>query len=298
MTPSIAIKIAIVSLLWLPMHVFASPFDAGRIPADADGVGHLDMDALRRTSLHRLLAPRIKGAHWNDVDQRIRPLALALLDAGQSVSFWLTDRDTGAVLIRVPDPARIKALLDKIPHKGQLRVAGYPVRRYDIDKDEPTLIAMVGNFLVLTDDEPSLAKAIGAASGKGKTLAGARAVVDSTGDAGLFFFAALNDKLLDEVKDAARSHTLRIDMSSLTVKVSEVRAEVRLRVKMMMGNVDEAQKIKSMVDGLVALASMSDDAAEIRPFTKGLRVTANGKAVEIALSMPAADLVKLIDSKN
>ncbi|HWM89022.1 MAG TPA: hypothetical protein VNO33_24390, partial [Kofleriaceae bacterium] len=62
---SIAIKAALLTLLTLPVPAFAAPFDAGRVPADADGVGHLDMDALRRTVLHRMVAPRIsKGSHW------------------------------------------------------------------------------------------------------------------------------------------------------------------------------------------------------------------------------------------
>src|SRR6266545_4393455 len=53
MNRSIASKVAFISLILLPlllmplpMRAFATPFDAARVPADADGVGHLDMDAL------------------------------------------------------------------------------------------------------------------------------------------------------------------------------------------------------------------------------------------------------------
>lgn len=300
MSPSIAAKAALVLFLSLPLHALATPLDATRIPAEADGVGHIDMDALRKTALHRLIAPKLlNGSHWTDIDPKLRPLVRTLFDVAQGLSFWLTDRDTGAVLVRVPDPKRIQAMLDKLPRKGQLRVAGQLVGRYALssDKHDENLVAVVGNHLVMADDEKSIGRAIEAASGRGRSLA-QRGVPDAALQRGVFFFTALDGKLLDEVKNAAQSATLRLNMSSLTVHVGEVRAELNCRVKMTLGSADEATKLKSMAEGVLALASMSDEAAQLKPFTKGLKITAAGKALEVSFSMPSAELVKIIESNH
>jgi hypothetical protein len=306
MNPSLAVKAVLIALLLLPLRAFATPFDAARVPAEADGVGHLDMDALRKTTLHRLVAPKIpKTNEWGDVHVAMRPLLKTLLDTAQGVTFWLTDKETGAVLIQVPDGKRIQALLDKVPRGKPIRVAGHVAHRYDLDShkkkgsdpDDDNLAALVGNFLVMADDEASLGRAIDAATGK-NTLAGARKTPDGAAERGVFFFTALNDKLLSEVKNAAQSKTLRINMSSLTVHVGEVRSELKVKVKAMMGSAEEATKLKSMAEGLLALASMTDEAAQLRPFTKGLQITANGRVLEVSLTMPSAEMLKIIESHH
>ena len=303
---SAAATAVFVVLVALPAGARATPIDTARIPAEADGVGHVDMDALRRTQLHRLLAPKlmvhVNSGHENPAS---RNLVKALIDSVQSVSFWITKNDAGAVLVQVPDARRIQALLDKLPRRGPIKVAGVNVYRYSLDgkaphpkDDDDSLIALVGNTFILSDDTTSLAKAINAASRRGPTLASTRAVVDGALERGVFFFTSLNAKMLDKVKDAAQSQTLRINMSGLTVNVGEVNAQVRVKVKLTMGTPQEAQQIKSMVEGVLALVSMSDEAAEVRPLAKTLKVTTVGKAVEMNASMGAAELVKLIESKK
>jgi hypothetical protein len=308
MPASVAARIAFISLIALPHAASAAPFDATRIPADADGVGHLDMDALRQTALHRLVWPKLnKGSNWTDVDAKLRPMLQALLNTSQGVSFWVTSADTGAALIQVPDGRRIQALLDRLPSKGQLKVGGYIARKLDLSdakggltgKDE-TLAVVVGNVLIVTGNQKSLARAIDAASGRGKNLAATHGVPEGARERGVFFFTALNHKLLDEIKDAAQSTTLRVNMTSLTVHVGEVRGELRVRAKLMMGTPQEAQQIKSMAEGIIALTSIAgdEDAAEVRRFTRGLKITATGKALEISLAMSSAELVKAVESSQ
>lgn len=297
---------ALAATLALPASARATPIDTARIPADADGVGHVDVDALRRTQLHRLLAPKLMThVSSNHASPATRNLAKALVDSVQSVSFWITKNDAGAVLIQVPDARRIQALLDKLPRRGPVRVGAVNAYRYQLDgkpsaggKDDGPLIAAVGNTFVLSDNPANLTKAVNAASRRGATLASTRTVVDGALERGVFFFTSLNARMLDKVKDAAQSQTLRINMSGLTVNVGEINAQVRARVKLTMSTPQEAQQIKSMVEGVLALVSMSDEAAEVRPFARTLKVTTTGKAVEMSVSMAAAELVKLIESKK
>jgi hypothetical protein len=307
MLASLAARIALISLIALPGAASASPFNAGRIPADADGVGHLDMDALRQTSLHRLVWPKLnKSSNWNDVDVKLRPFLQTLLATTQGVSFWVTDTDTGAALIQVPDGRRIQAMLDRLPSRGQVRVGGYVARKLDfsdakgvtLGSSDETFAAVVGNLLIITGNQKSLAKAIDAASGRTKSLGATRGVPEGARERGVFFFTALNHKLLDHIKDAAQSTTLRINMTSLTVHVGEVRGGLRIRARLMMASPQEAQQVKSMAEGIIALTSMAGDkdAAEVRRFTRGLKFTATGKLLEVSLAMASAELVKAIES--
>jgi hypothetical protein len=309
MIPS-AVKAALLAALALsaiaPGPALAGRFDARRIPADADGVGHLDLDALRRTALHRHIAPGLQKHHFGDVDPALRPLLRTLVDTARGVSFWLTSRDTGAILIQVPDPRRIQAHLERLPHKGQLRVAGHLARKLEFSSasdppaDGPTLAALVGDLLILTDDEVSLARAIQAATAQTKTLAAAGKTPSVARERGLFFFAALRRGILDDVKDAAQSATLSVNMTSLTLQLSEVRTEVRCRARLVLGSEQEAQQLKSMAEGVVALMSISDDAdaAQARALARGLKVTTSGKTLDVSLLVPAADLARWIESSQ
>jgi hypothetical protein len=312
MIQSVAVKAALLAALALsataPGPALASRFDPRRIPADADGVGHLDLEALRRTALHRHMAPGLqKGQHWNDIDAAHRPLLRTLIDTARGVSFWATDRDTGAILIQVADARRIQALLERLPHKGQLRVAGHVARKLDFSSaadgapaDEPTLAALVGDLLILSDDEVSLARAIQAATAQTRTLATAGKTPPVARERGPFFFAALRGGFLDHIKDTAQSATLSANMSSLTFQLSERRSEVRCRARLVLGSAKEAQQLKSMAEGLVALMSISDDAdaAQARALARGLTITATGKTLDASLVVPAADLARWIESNQ
>jgi hypothetical protein len=284
----------------------AGRFDARRIPADADGVGHLDLDALRRTALHRHMAPGLqKGQHFGDVDPALRPLLRTLIDTARGVSFWLTSGDTGAILIQVPDPRRIQAHLERLPHKGQLRVAGHLARKLEFASaadgpgDGPTLAALVGDLLILTDDEVSLARAIQAATAQTRTLAAAGKTPAVARERGQFFFAALRRRILDDVKDAAQSATLNVNMTSLSLQLAEVRSEVRCRARLVLGSEQEAQQLETMVEGVVALMSISNDGdPQARALARGLKVTTSGKTLDVSLIVPAADLAAWIESNQ
>jgi hypothetical protein len=196
--------------------------------------------------------------------------------------------------VEVSDGKKVEVLLGKLPHRTG-RVAGHVTRSFDNDGDGKVdaMVAVIGNLLVVADDPRSLAQTLQVVSGKAKSLR--QLPAGSTGR-GVFFFAALGDKLLDRVKKQARSQALQVDMTAMTIEVSEVRSELHARIRAVMTNAEAAQKIKSVVDGLLALGSLMDDAGKLKPLLERVAVAASGSSVELRVAIPSAKLFELAES--
>jgi hypothetical protein len=282
-------------LFALPAVAPAGPLNLRRIPAEAEGVGHIDVEALRKTAIYRLAWNKAVSKNGMlDVDPKLRPLVEALVQSARGVSFWISKGDTGAFIVELSDGKTFDALLSKLPHRTG-RVAGQVTRALDGDSDgkPDATTAVVGNLLVVADDPKSLTRTLQVVSGKARSLR--KLPAGSTGR-GVFFFAALGDKLLDRVRKQARSQALQVDMTAMTIEVSEVSAELRARVRAVMSSAEAAQKIRSVVDGLLALGSLMDDAGKLKPLLDRVTVAASGSSVELRVSIPSAKLFELAES--
>ncbi|HUS68895.1 MAG TPA: hypothetical protein VMZ28_30370 [Kofleriaceae bacterium] len=288
----LAASVALVALLGLPRPAAASPFDASRVPATAEGVGHVDVDALRKTTIYSLVSAKLLKDGKLDIDPKMRPIATALMNSAQGVTFWMGN-DTGAAIVKLSSTTLVKPLLDKMATPKTVTIGGKSVARYKI-QGETTQIALVGDLLVISGDDPSIARTLDVVTGKAKSIAKGKVPAPTAN--GVFFFASLGDKLLDKVKKAAESQTLKVDMTALTIDVGEVSAELRGRVRAVMATAENAQKVKGVVDGLLALASLADEAQKVEAILKRISVTVNGKALEIAVSIPSAELLKIAET--
>ena len=66
--------LALAVLLAVPATAAAAPLDTRLIPAEAQGVGHLDVDAARVTSLYKALRARVDKKAMADLDPKLRQL--------------------------------------------------------------------------------------------------------------------------------------------------------------------------------------------------------------------------------
>jgi hypothetical protein len=295
---ALALLVAALALVAAPAPASARPFDASRIPAGVQGVGHVDVDALRKTQLFGAdsALANLKRSDM-DLPAELRPVVDYLIDGARGLSFWIGKNDSGALVLEVADGKKLGLLLDKLPHKGELTLAGVKVRRLAFDGDD-SLVGRVGDLVVLCDDQASMTRTLQALTGKGKTLAG-RPLPAGARDPGVFFFAALDDQLLERVKQAASSATLKADLTSLAISVGEVKAELRARVTAEVTTAEGAQQIKGVLDGLRALVALAgDDAKEVKPLLDRLQITATGKRIEVSFAMPSAELVKILQAAN
>ncbi|MGE0550372.1 MAG: hypothetical protein AB7R00_25125 [Kofleriaceae bacterium] len=292
------VPIAAMLALWFavvaaPAVAVAKPFDPARLPAAAEGVGHFDVDASRKT---QQIAALEVLANTNEAANRLpaehRPLIQHLLTHTRSVSFWIDDDDRGAMIWETSEPGKLDVVLDGLGDQKPITVGTVKGRRFD-KGDEQTFVARVGELFVLADDEASMAQTIDVLQSRSKSLAGHKSLTASR-TPGVFFFAALDDQLLEKVSQSAQSATLKSELSSFAMTIAEVNAELRANATADVATEAGAQQIKSVVEGVRALAALSDDAKQFAPLLDKLQITVKGKRIDVAMAIPSRELIKLL----
>ena len=86
---TLAAFIALVTAGPLGGRAFAAPFEPGTIPEQVQAVGHLDVDALRKTQIFSAVGGQAAiDAVLDDTPSEMRPLARSLARSLRGVSFW------------------------------------------------------------------------------------------------------------------------------------------------------------------------------------------------------------------
>src|SRR4051812_15664272 len=181
----------------------ATPFEPKMIPDQVQAVGHLDVDALRRTQLFAAAGGQAAiDAALDKAPSKVRPVARALAATLRGVSFWHSG-EHGAVYLETRDAKSLGQLIAKLPVTPGQPIDGFPT--YTItEHDKPHFAGIYGDTLVVTDSEDSLQQSIRVLGGHAASLAGSRALPLSSRQ-GVFVFVAIGDHLLGAIKKTARS---------------------------------------------------------------------------------------------
>jgi hypothetical protein len=274
----------------------ASPLDARTIPEQVDAVGHLDFEALRQTQLFGALGGQgALDALIDEAPAELRAAGKSLSRSIRAVSFWYDD-DHGALQVSTSDARALGQLLAKVPGKQVRTVEGHAVIAVDKGGGGHALqLATVGDTLVLSDTAECVDRAIRVLDGKAKSVAGSSRL-PSLGRQGVFLFVAIGDDLLGKIQHRASSKLMQLAAKSIVADVSEAGGQMVATARAEMKTADGLQKAKSIVDGLRALGSLSDEPG-VSALLGGVTVTTSGLFLEVTAKAPIADLVKLAHSK-
>jgi hypothetical protein len=105
----------------------------------------------------------------------------------------------------------------------------------------------------------------------------------------------IGDDLLGAIQKSAHAKMLHLAIRSLVVDVGETAGQVTATARAEMRSADALQKGKSILDGLQAMGSLSNNPVA-QTVLDGLTVTANGLTLEVVAKLPVAELAKLIQS--
>jgi hypothetical protein len=276
-------------------RAFATPFEPRTVPDKVEVVGHLDVDALRKTQIFAAVGGQAAiDAALDQAPPEFRPLARSLAQAIRGVSFW-RDTEHGALYVETKDSRSLAQLVGKLPVKSQRSIDG--VVTYTMGEgDKHGFGAVFGDTLVLADSAESLEASIHVLGGKAGSLAGSNKL-PSASRQGVFVFVTIGDNMLGAIQKAAHSKVLQLAIRSLVVDVGEATGVVTANARAEMQSADALQKARSILDGLRALASLSDEPAA-RTLLDGVTVTANGLALEVVAKLPVAELAKMIQEKH
>jgi hypothetical protein len=274
-------------------RALATPFEPATIPEHAQVVGHLDVDALRRTQVFGAVGGQAAiDAALDHAPGDLRPLARSLVQSLRGVSFWRDD-DHGAVHLQTRDGRALSQLLRKLPAKPSAPIDGVAVYTMDGD-DHDGHLAVLGDTLVAADSVESLECSLRVLAGRARSLAGSKKL-PSASRQGVFVFVAIGDDLLNAIQKSARAKMLQLAIRSVVVDVGESAGHVVASARAEMRSADAVEKGRSILDGLRALASLSDD-KRARTLLDGVTVTANGNTLEVTARLPVAEITKVIQS--
>ncbi len=269
----------------------ATPFEPGMIPDQVQAVGHLDVDALRRTQLFAASGGQAAlDTALDEAPPQVRPVARALVATLRGVSFWHT-ADHGAVYLETRDAKSLGQLIAKLPATPAQPVDGFPT--YTINEHGKTHFAGIyGDTLVVADSEDSLQQSLHVLGGRAASLAGSK-VLPLSSRQGVFVFVAIGDHLLGAIQKTAASKMLQLGLRSVVVDVGEAAGQLTATAHAEMRSADAVQKATSILEGLRAMASLSDDPMA-HTLLDGTTVTGNGNAVEVVAKLPVSEVAKVI----
>jgi hypothetical protein len=269
----------------------ATPFEPGMIPDQVQAVGHLDVDALRRTQLFTAAGGQAAiDAALDEAPPKVRPVARALAGTLRGVSFW-HDADHGAVYLETRDAKSLGKLVGQLPVVPGQPIDGFPT--YTLTgHDKPHFAGIYGDTLVVSDSEDGLRHSIKVLGGKEASLAGSKALPMSSRQ-GVFVFVTIGDHLLNSIQKTAHSKMMQLALRSLVIDVGESAGQLTATAHAEMRSADGVQKATSILEGLRAMGSLSDDPMA-HTLLDGVTVTSAGNAVEVVAKLPVSEIARMI----
>src|SRR5262249_40123821 len=151
-------------------------------------------------------------------------------------------------------------------------------------------VAVVGDTLLLADTSESLEQSIRVLTGHATTLAGSKKLPAQMRP-GVFVFVTIGDEALNGIKKAAQAKLLQLAIRSIVMDVGETAGIVTATAHAELGSAEGLQKAKSILEGLLAMASLSNDPT-VRSIFDDVTITASGLALEVVAKVPVEVIAK------
>jgi hypothetical protein len=273
----------------------AAPFDPALVPDQVEAAGHLDVDALRRTQIFTAFGGDLAiDAALEDAPPNIRSQVRSLSRLVRGITFW-KEGERGAVVIQTGDTRGVAQLIAKLPTRPIAAIDGFPSYAFDHDAKQSYCTAF-GGTLVFAETTDSLERAVHVLGGRAPSLAASRRLPTSTRP-GVFVLVTIGDSALNAIQKHAQSKVLQLGLRTLVLDVGEAAGQVTATARAEMKSTEAVDKAKSIVEGLRALASLSDE-PQARQLIDAVTVTSSGQTLEVAGKLAVADLAKLIQASH
>jgi hypothetical protein len=295
-----------VCLALLVLKGFAGPFDPSKVAGDAKWVLHLDWDLFRKSTLgqhaiEKLVKPKLEQ------NEQIKKLNLSInLENISSVTAYgpAFDKNGEGVLV-LSTTANVKKDLDTLvgmaavsenEQKDFVMLQEKPFALYSF-KDQVYLAPNVGNAVLLAKSRELLEQAREVVIEKAESLAKAASFKDYPALADKVFFMAMAEGFNDLAGIPPQAQVLRETKGGrLALGEKDENMFVNLVFK---AKDDEAStKIQQVLQGIVALVSLSQPDKEITELANNSKIASAGRNVSVDLKFPAAKAIKKIDEKH
>lgn len=299
MKKAIIIALTVILGIFLSLTLQAEALPRTIVPADASWVLHLDMDRLLSTNLFN----QVMGENgWDKIKQRnarlTKKFRINLLEDIKSLTVYGQGRDEENAVACISgrfDQDHLLSLLSLDDDHQEITYGAHIVHRWGHDEYG----AFVGKDLaILSGSEDAIKHALDVIAGKTKNLSQSEAadpISQSPADVFLMAFA----RNISDLTTGKKGPALFKKAETALFQMSERGENVLIRVEMAVSKPEDADNIEQILKGLLAMVDMYRDEipAGIK-IPQDIRINKSGNSVQVDLSYPSADLVKLIANKG
>jgi hypothetical protein len=151
-----------------------------------------------------------------------------------------------------------------------------------------------GGTVIATKSREQLERARQIVLGKGETLAKTGAFKTFADVPKAFFFLGMAEGLNDEVKIPAQAQVLR-EADGGRLVIGEDGKNIFLNLVFRGKNEESTTRIQQVLQGIVALVSMTQQNAEVTELASSAKIAGDGKNVSVTLQFPTVKAIERVD---
>jgi len=258
-------KKTIVFLFLSATAAFATPLDRKEISSDAKWLLHLDVSALRQTSMGKYIFSEVLGKKLDEAKKAF-PLIGVLAENVQGTTAYgneTSGHDRNGVLVIKTDPEAEKKL-ETLVQAGMSGVTpGFSAEKLDVKgadlykiNKEFYVQAQHNGHLLVSKSRPALDKACAVISSGSDSLAGSKAFTGFGDDDNGFFLVGIAEGLGESMKAFPQAKILQMaDGGRLTI--GEAAEKLNLRLALKAKDQDSCNQMQQVIQGLIALVSLT-----------------------------------------
>ena len=285
---------------------FAGPLEPGKVAGDAKWVVHLDLEAFRKTSLgqhlvEKLLKPKLEQ---NEQFKKLN-LSINLENIGSLTAYGPAFEKNGEGVLVLSTTANVKKDLDTLvgmaalsdnEQKDFVMVQEKPFALYSF-KNQVYFAPNVGNVVLLAKSRDLLEHARDVVLDKADNLAKAASFKEYPALGDKSYFVAMAEGFNDLTGIPPQAQVLR-ETKGARVALGEKDENVFLNLVFKANDEQTSTKIQQILQGLVALVSLSQPDKEITELANSSKIGSVGRNVSVDLRVPAAKAIKRIDEMH
>lgn len=276
----------------------AGPLDTNSVPARAQVVVHVDLDALRGSQLRRIFDKQVSEAMADMQGKLVEegiPLQAKDIANATGITFWAEgdSQEHGALIASGLDPRRVSKALATI--KGHRRISHKGQTLHEINQDgDTTYVGVYSNQVAVADDKDSIAETLQVLAGRGSSLARSAKAARLGNVRGVLFAAVFEQKIANKIRKEADSSIFKnIDFKGGLVYAKETRNELVARAVIETSNADGADQLHKLAAGAIAFFDVASEDPELAQLLDSLDIKSSGTKVTFTMKMPFATIKKL-----
>ncbi len=303
------VAFVVMAALLLPTSAQAAPFSPKRVPAQAEGLIHIDLERLQSSKLWSVvkghLPKEVRSGETSKVskdltkawetlgEDGIETLALSMLGRARSLTVWSGANDDFALMLDLPmASAVLSSALDSGVNLKKTTYKGVDV--YDLDSAS---LAVENSTVIVSSSRDPVVTTANLIRGKGRSLSNEKLrTLGSARSEGIILVAGFGGKLMEAFKKQAASAALKTDIQSILLFAGETNGKFFAEAEATVGSPATATKLGAIATGLLAVVALSGDEPELQKLASALQVTNTGSTLTARLELPIKVLLDI--SKN